>query len=151
DEAKAAFQKYVDLTDEADRYHLRAAHFIDNPHLAALPSAPPFKLVTAQGEEIELDDMHGKVVLLDFLATWCAPCVQVFPEIQRIAKDFKDDPLIVISISSDQDSVAWKKFVQDHNMDWPQYRDASGALRFAYGVTAIPHYFTIDSNGVLQT
>ena len=151
DEAKIIFQTYVRVSNESDRYYLRATRFAANPYLAALKFAPPFKLVTAQGEELQLDDMHGKVVLLDFWATWCGPCKESLPEIQRIAKDFKDDPLVVISISSDQDSVAWKKFMQDHNMDWPQYRDSNGALSRAYGVQAIPHYFTIDANGVLQT
>ena len=151
DEAKKMFERYVEVTPESDRYHLRAEHFIDNPHLAAEHMAPPFKFVTAQGEEIELDDMHGKVVLLDFWATWCGPCKESLPDIQRIARDFKDEPLVVISISQDADASAWKKFVQDHNMDWPQYRDHNGALSRAYGVNAIPHYFTIDSNGVLQT
>jgi peroxiredoxin len=57
---------------------------------------------------------------------------------------------VVISISSDKDVSAWKTFIQKNDMTWPQYGDADGALSRAYGVNAIPHYFSIDADGVLQ-
>jgi thiol-disulfide isomerase/thioredoxin len=95
--------------------------------------------------------MGGKVVLIDFWATWCGPCKEALPEIQRIAKDFAGQPLVVISISSDRDDIAWKSFVEKHAMTWPQYRDANGALSNAYGVSSIPRYFTIDTDGALKS
>jgi peroxiredoxin len=151
DEAKAQFQHYLDRASESDHYRLRVEHFIDNPHLAALPMAPPFTVVTSEGEEFNLDDMNGKVVLLDFWATWCGPCNESLPELKKIAKDFANEPLVVISISQDHDPAAWKEFIAKHEMTWPQYRDADNALGTAYGVHAIPHYFTIDADGVLTT
>ncbi len=151
EEARRAFQRYVDVVGYADSYRTRAEHFAENPRLAALPMAPPFTLTTSEGEQISLDDMGGKVVLLDFWATWCGPCKEALPEIQRIAKDFAGQPLVVISISSDRDDIAWKTFVQKHNMTWPQYRDANGALSNAYGVSSIPRYFTIDTDGALKS
>jgi thiol-disulfide isomerase/thioredoxin len=149
-EAREMFQRYAELTDASDRYHARAERFVETPHLAALRMAPPFHMVTAQGEEMNLDDMHGKVVLLDFWATWCGPCKETLPEVASIAKEFRNEPLVVISISWDADASAWQQFVQKNHMDWPQYRDADSALRRVYGVTAIPHFFTIDADGVLQ-
>jgi peroxiredoxin len=151
DEAKAMFQSYLDLAGMADPYRTRAEHFIENPRLAALRMAPAFTLTTSEGERISLDDMGGKVVLLDFWATWCGPCKESLPEIQRIAKNFADQPLVVISISSDKDESAWKTFIQRNSMTWPQYRDADGALSRAYGVNFIPHYFSIDTDGVLES
>jgi peroxiredoxin len=150
DEAKAMFQSYVDLVGVADAYRTRAEHFIANPQLAALRMAPAFTMTTSEGEQISLDDMGGKVVLLDFWATWCGPCKESLPEIQRIARNFADQPLVVVSISSDKDESAWKTFIQKNNMTWPQYRDADGALSRAYGVNAIPHYFSIDADGALE-
>jgi thiol-disulfide isomerase/thioredoxin len=114
--------------------------------------APPFRMVTSAGEELQLDDMNGKVVLLDFWATWCGPCKESLPEIAHIAKDYANDPmLVVISVSQDRDEGLWKAFVQKNNMSWPQYRDANNALSSAYGVASIPHFFTIDTNGILKT
>jgi peroxiredoxin len=151
DEAKEMFQKYVDLVKRSDTYRTRAEHFIEDPQLAALRMAPAFTLTTSQGEQMSLDDMGGKVVLLDFWATWCGPCKESLPEIQRIAQKFADQPFVVISISSDKDESAWKNFIQRNRMTWPQYRDANGALSRAYSVSTIPHYFSIDTDGVLQS
>jgi len=151
-DAKAMFERYVDMVPASDKLRLRAERFSDDPHLATLQMAPPFRMVTSEGEELQLDNMNGKVVLLDFWATWCGPCKESLPEIARIAKDYANDPmLVVISVSQDADAGAWKAFVQKNNMTWPQYRDANNALGNAYGVTAIPHFFSIDPNGVLKT
>jgi peroxiredoxin len=113
--------------------------------------APAFTLTSSAGEQISLDDMGGKVVLLDFWATWCGPCKETLPEIQRVASKFTGQPLVVISISSDKDEAAWKTFVARNQMTWPQYRDADGALSRAYGVSSIPRFFTIDTDGALQS
>jgi thiol-disulfide isomerase/thioredoxin len=151
DDARAAFQRYLDHAGEADHYRLRVEHFIDNPQLATKRMAPHFTVVTLDGSEFNLDDMNGKVVLLDFWATWCGPCVDTLPEMKKIAKEFANEPLVVISISRDDDPAAWKAFIAKNGMTWPQYRDANDALASAYGVQAIPNYFTIDSDGVLTT
>jgi TonB family protein len=150
-EASETFQKYVDLVGYSDSYRTRAEHFVENPHLAAMPMAPPFTLTTSEGEQISLDDMGGKVVLLDFWATWCGPCKETLPVIQKMAKNFAGQPLVVVSISGDSDERLWRTFLDKNNMTWPQFRDANGALRSAYGVTAIPQFFTIDADGVLQS
>jgi thiol-disulfide isomerase/thioredoxin len=152
EEAKAMFARYVDLVPPSDRLRRRAERFSDDPHLATLQMAPPFRLVTAQGEDIQLDEMNGRVVVLDFWATWCGPCRETLPEIKRIAKDYANDPMLVlISVSQDADEGVWRAFVQKNGMDWPQYRDGNKTLGAAYGVTSIPHFFTIDTNGVLKT
>jgi peroxiredoxin len=151
DEAKEMFQKYLDLAKMSDPYRTRAEHFVENPKLAAMRMAPAFTLTTSEGEQISLDDMNGKVVLLDFWATWCGPCKESLPDIQKIAKKFADQPLVVISISIDRDDVAWKNFIAKNNMTWPQYRDADGLLSSTYGASAIPRFFTIDTDGVLQS
>ncbi len=152
DEAKAMFDKYVDIAPASDKMRLRAERFSDDPHLATLAMAPPFRLVTSDGQEMQLDDMNGKVVLIDFWATWCGPCKETLPEMQRIARDYANDPLLVIiSVSTDADAGAWRAFIQKNNMTWPQYRDANNSLSTAYGVTAIPRFFTIDTNGVLKS
>ena len=58
---------------------------------------------------------------------------------------------MVLSISSDRDDIAWKAFIEKNHMTWPQFRDKNGALSNAYGVSSIPRYFTIDTDGVLKS
>ena len=93
--------------------------------------------------------MGGRVVLIDFWATWCGPCNAALPEVKKIAKEFAGDPLVIISVSWDSDDAKWQQFIQKNEMTWLQYRDADHSLSKAFGVEAIPHYFSIDSDGVL--
>jgi thiol-disulfide isomerase/thioredoxin len=150
DEAKAAFQHFVDLAPTSDRHVVRAEHFIDNPDLARQKMAPPFTVVTEAGREFTLDDMGGKVVLIDFWATWCGPCNEELPNVKKIAKDFANEPFELISVSWDNDDGKWRDFINKNEMTWNQYRDASHKLSTAFGINEIPHYFTIDSDGVLR-
>jgi peroxiredoxin len=112
--------------------------------------APPFTVVTDAGREFTLDDMGGKVVLIDFWATWCGPCNEELPNVKRMAKHFANEPFELISVSWDNDASKWKEFIAKNEMTWNQYRDSDHALSRAFGINAIPHYFTIDSDGVLR-
>ena len=87
--------------------------------------------------------------MIDFWATWCGPCNEELPHMRKIAKEFAGDPLVIISVSWDNDEAKWKDFIQKNGMTWVQYRDADHKLAGEFGVTEIPHYFTIDSDGVL--
>jgi thiol-disulfide isomerase/thioredoxin len=95
--------------------------------------------------------MDGRVVLIDFWATWCGPCNEELPHMKKIAKEFAGQPFVMISVSADQDEAKWKEFVQKNGMTWVQYRDADRKLQDLFGVDAIPHYFTIDSDGLLTS
>jgi thiol-disulfide isomerase/thioredoxin len=92
------------------------------------------------------------VVLIDFWATWCPPCRDAVPHVRDIARKFKDEPLVILSVSLDSDEEKWKEFVQRNEMTWPQYRDGgfSGPIARLFSVNAIPHTYTIDADGVLQ-
>lgn len=152
DAAKQSFEQYVKLrtADSADRQ--RALRYIARPELARARMAPPFAVTTLDGKSISLDGLEGKVVLLDFWATWCAPCREALPHIQNVARKFQGEPLVILSVSLDTDESKWKDFVIKKEMSWPQYRDGGfdGPVAKMFGVTAIPHTFTIDADGVLQ-
>ncbi|HYL87106.1 MAG TPA: TlpA disulfide reductase family protein [Candidatus Angelobacter sp.] len=150
--AKAQFEQFVKMKPADDPDHQRALRFISHPELARARMAPPFAITAANGEHLSMDDLQGKVVLLDFWATWCAPCREALPHIREIAKKFQGEPLVILSISLDTDEQKWKEFVAKNQMIWPQYRDGgfTGPLAKMFAVTAIPHTFTIDADGVLQ-
>jgi thiol-disulfide isomerase/thioredoxin len=151
EEAKVEFETCVSCASPTDPARLRAQHFAANPELSTKKMAPAFVVTALDGSKFNLDAMGGRVVLIDFWATWCGPCNEELPHMKKIAKEFAGQPLVIISVSWDQDEVKWKDFVAKNEMTWVQYRDADHALTNSFGISAIPHYFTIDSDGILTS
>jgi thiol-disulfide isomerase/thioredoxin len=152
DAAKAQFERFAKLVKEDDPNHQRALRYIADPNLARARMAPAFAVTTLDGQRISLDDLSGKVVLLDFWATWCGPCREALPHVREIAKKFNGQPLVILSVSLDDDEQKWKDFVAKNEMTWLNYRDGgfTGPVSKRFAVEAIPHTFTIDADGVLQ-
>jgi thiol-disulfide isomerase/thioredoxin len=152
DAAKARFEQFVKMRPLEDLDRQRALRYISQPELARARMAPPFSVVTTDGQRISMDELKGKVVLVDFWATWCGPCREALPHMRDIAKHFQGQPLVILSVSLDADEAKWKEFVAQNGMTWSQYRDKGfeGPIARLFAVTAIPHTFTIDADGVLQ-
>jgi thiol-disulfide isomerase/thioredoxin len=152
DAARTSFQQVAEFTREGSVDHSRALRFAARPELARERMAPAFALTAENGQRISMDELQGKVVLLDFWATWCGPCREALPHMKRIAQKFSGEPLVVLSVSLDSDEQKWKDFIAQNEMTWLQYRDGgfNGTLARLFSVNAIPHTFTIDSDGVLQ-
>ena len=152
DAAKARFEEFVKMRPEDDPDRARALRYIREPDLARARMAPAFAVTTTDGQRISMDELTGKVVLIDFWATWCEPCREALPHMREIAGKFQGQPLVVLSVSLDKDEDKWKEFVAKNEMTWPQYRDGgfTGPIAKMFGVEAIPHTFTIDADGVLQ-
>ena len=151
DEARAVFTRYLAIAPADDKYRARAQNYLANLSLARVSMAPPFSVRTLDGHSVSLDSLHGQVVLLDFWATWCVPCQQFLPRLQKLAADLKGEPFTLLSVSWDEDEDAWKNFIATHSMTWPQTLDATHQLSNIYGVDGLPHYFTIDADGALQS
>ncbi len=152
DAAKAQFEQFVKMRPEGDPDRQRALRYISQPELARAKMAPPFVVTTLDGQRVSLDDLKGKVVLLDFWATWCGPCREALPHMRALAKNFEGQPFVVLSISLDRDEQKWKDYIAKNGMGWMQYRDGgfTGPISKMFAVEAIPHTFTIDADGVLQ-
>jgi thiol-disulfide isomerase/thioredoxin len=150
DAAKAQFEKYVAMVSDNTAEQQMAQRYADRPDLVRARLAPNFAVTTTDGQRLSLEDLEGKVVLIDFWATWCGPCREALPHIREIAQKFQGQPLVVLSVSLDKDESKWKDFVAKNGMTWMQYRDGDGDIARLFAVHAIPHTFTIDSDGVLQ-
>jgi thiol-disulfide isomerase/thioredoxin len=158
DAARVKFEDYISMTRQgagardSAAVRQRAQLYADRPELARARMAPAFAITMLDGQRVSLDDLQGKVVLIDFWATWCGPCREALPHLRQIAQKFQGQPLVVLSVSLDDDEAKWRDFVAKNNMTWLQYRDVRGdrSLSHLFSVNAIPHTFTIDADGVLQ-
>jgi thiol-disulfide isomerase/thioredoxin len=130
----------------------RARRFAERVELARARMCPAFTATTFDGRRISLDNLVGKVVLIDFWATWCPPCIAALPHIKEIAHRFEGRPLVVVSVSFDDDDSKWRAFVEKNQMTWVQIRDGrfDGPLAHAFDIRAIPATLTIDADGVLE-
>ena len=109
------------------------------------------KFTALDGKEVDLAKLRGKVVLLDFWATWCGPCMAKLPEILDLQKKYKDKDFQLIGISLDQDKAALEETLKNKGMDWPQYFDGKGwqsDLAARFGVEAIPATWIVDKKGL---
>ena len=122
----------------------------ENPRRAGETFLPQFSFPAVGGGTITRSDLAGRVVLLDFWATWCAPCRQALPELALLARAKKGEPFEIVSVSADRDLAAVKAFVAANRMIWKQAWDQNGRLsRDLFRVTTYPTYLIVDSEGVV--
>lgn len=152
DDARSQFNAFLKQDKELLTLHPRALRFAEHVDLARGRIAPAFSITTLDGQQISLDSLAGKIVLIDFWATWCGPCVEALPHLLKIVQQFQGQPFVALSVSVDENEETWKKFVAAHNMTWLQYHDGSSGISLAalFGVHQVPATFSIDADGILE-
>ena len=109
---------------------------------------PPLALRDLAGRQHALADYRGKVVLVNFWATWCKPCEEEMPGMERLYQKYKDKGLVVLAISQDADGAgAVPPFVKKHGLTFPIGLDPKMSVSASYGVWALPSTFIIDRQG----
>jgi cytochrome c biogenesis protein CcmG, thiol:disulfide interchange protein DsbE len=103
--------------------------------------------VTLAGKSEHLSDLKGKVVVLNFWATWCPPCVEETPALNRLEKYIDSRGGMVLGVSVDEDGAAYEKFLKDQSVVFPTYRDASKKSAADYGTSIYPETYIIDRHG----
>jgi peroxiredoxin len=143
-------KKYVELLPNGPHAG-EARKIIENPRRARETYAPEFSITTLDGEYVSLEDLRGKVILLDFWGTWCPPCVASVPSLRSLRKRFEKEPaFVMIGISSDTEKEKWRTFITDNQMAWPQYLDRDRRVQRAFVVQSFPTYIVIDHEGIIR-
>ena len=113
--------------------------------------APDFTLDDLDGQPVSLSQFKGHVVLIDFWASWCVPCIDNLPYLRKIKKKTDDWPVVFLNISLDADEAAWREAIDKHEVEGVHVRaDGWGAeVAKTYQVMGIPSYYLVDSQGLI--
>jgi peroxiredoxin len=150
DEGVAEIKQYLKAQPRGN-FSDMGRKLVENPRRSRENFAPDFAFTSAQGEYITLEDLKGKVVMLDFWGTWCPPCVESVPELRNLHKRYAKEPsFVLIGISSDHDDETWREFTNKNRMVWPQYRDKDRKILSAFNIRAFPTYIIIDHEGIVR-
>lgn len=135
---------YVELDKLVVDAYLKADQF------AAGKPAPNFSLLDTAGREVRLSDLRGKIVYLDFWASWCRPCMKKLDALKHFSQQFDSEEVVFVHISLDEDQERWKAKVAREGYTGVHLRTAGGSnsvVAQAYGVYSVPEYFLIDAHG----
>jgi len=125
-------------------------HQTGNLQLAKGLPAPNFTLPHLDGRMVSLTDYRGKVVLLNIWATWCPPCVEEMPSMEKLYQALNNEDFEILAVSIDasgaQDVLP---FMKKHRLSFPALTDPKGAIKGLYQTTGVPESFIIDKDGVI--
>lgn len=124
--------------------------FTKKPAVAAGTAAPDFSFPDLSGNTVRLSDYRGQMLLVNIWATWCKPCVEEMPAIEKLYQEFKDDEFNVLAVSIDrQGKKVVNPFMKIHNLSFKVLLDRDGTIQNTYGTLGIPESFIIDKNGII--
>jgi cytochrome c biogenesis protein CcmG/thiol:disulfide interchange protein DsbE len=99
------------------------------------------------GKPGRLSDLRGKVVVLNFWATWCPPCIEETPSLNKLQKYIESRGGVVLGVSVDEDAAAYEKFLKDYNVIFPTFREPTRKVALDYGTPIFPDTYIIDRHG----
>jgi len=151
-EARAAFEKLI-ATEQGSQYADAAQEALGRLSIVPGGRPPSFVMRDLRGRNQSPEQYHGKVLLIDFWATWCQPCLEEMPNLRRVYDRYHDRGFEIVGVSLDTDAAALQEFVAEEKLPWPQIcdeRGPKGELARRMGVISIPTLVLIDRKGVIR-
>jgi thiol-disulfide isomerase/thioredoxin len=109
--------------------------------------APMFALNDGE-HAVDLNKLHGHVVVLNFWASWCAPCIEELPSLEQLQRDLPQ--VQIVAVSTDEDAAAYERFLKQHSVSLLTVRDAEQRSNAMYGSFRYPETYVIDKNGMIR-
>jgi len=110
-------------------------------------TAPSFSVTTDSGKKISRTDFGGKVLVLNFWATWCPPCIQEMPSLNRFAQEMAPSGVVVLGVSVDKNEQTYKRFLEQAGLAFETSRDPEADISADYGTFMWPETYIIDAKG----
>jgi thiol-disulfide isomerase/thioredoxin len=148
-----AYNEFIASTNHADLKSILQATYESALKVAPGNEAPAFTLTSIDGDEISLSDFKGKVVYLDFWASWCGPCMREVPHAKELKKRFDGvDDLVFLYVSVDEDQEAWRRTVEQHQIQGVHLniKGMNNETARQYNIKGVPSFFIIDREGVIK-
>jgi len=120
---------------------------LQEPLIVEGSQAPKFAVKADNGATLTPTDFGGKLLLLNFWASWCGPCVEEAPSLKQLSEQFRSAGLVVFGVSVDRKEAAYTDFLKRFQLGFPTYRDAVQELSYRYGSYKFPETYLIDRNG----
>ncbi len=117
------------------------------PIVNAGDTAPKFKVVTDSGRTLTRGDFGGKVLVLNFWATWCPPCIEEIPSLDALQRQFGKQGLVVLAISVDKNEKTYRDFLKRANVSFQTARDPEADISSSYGTYKYPETYLVDRDG----
>jgi peroxiredoxin len=149
DFANRFIEKYESSTDAESIQRLKI-QLKQSKSFVVGSEAPDFTQKTPEGEDLSLSDLRGKVVLIDFWASWCGPCRKENPHVVKLYEKYKDQGFEILGVSLDKDMKRWTKAIEKDGLEWKHVSDLKGwknEVAQTYSVRSIPHTVLIDKDG----
>jgi thiol-disulfide isomerase/thioredoxin len=136
--------------EEASAIETEASNFLAESVRRRFTAGPvaDFSVESLAGGRFSLSDLRGKVVLINFWATWCVPCIQEMPSLKRLYDKYRAKGLEVVSVATDEDAAKIGAFVKDHQLSFSLVRDQSLSKQF--GIEALPANLFVDRQGRIR-
>lgn len=168
DKADAVYYDLVNNSKSSDRQHATTAQKLldtnrsdrkgalegladsSSPTNFIGQTAMDFQVKDLNGQPLSLEQYRGKVVLLDFWATWCPPCIAEMPNVKATYAKYKNRNFEIIGVSLDRGIAPLEDYIEKEGIRWPQYYDSSRQVSNMYQIRAIPSTFLIDGSGVIR-
>jgi len=112
--------------------------------------APRFTVTTDKGRQISTSEFGGKILVVNFWATWCPPCIDELPSLQNMAKELGPKGVVVLGVSVDKNDASYKRFLQQARISFETSRDPEAMISADYGTFKYPETYVIDNTGKVR-